>query len=341
MPRRPRLDAPGYLHHIIVRGIEKREIFRDERDRENFLTRLGEVLKDGEAKCFAWSLMPNHVHILIRTATTPLPRMMRRLLTGYAVSFNLRHKRAGHLFQNRYKSIVCEEDSYLLELVRYIHLNPIRAGLVKQMDELDRYRWCGHSVLMGYQKRDWNATEEVFSCFGRKMSYARSKYRQFVAEGISFGRREELTGGGNKGRGEKINREIFVRSDPRVLGSEKFVEMLLAGDDMTMRERNVLRRKKVGLETFLVLVSKEFGLTEGELVGGGRRRRVSEARSVFCHLATRMLGATGRQLSEILQITPAAVLYSLARGEKILRENSLLRKRFDNYLNKLTTSLFS
>jgi chromosomal replication initiation ATPase DnaA len=112
----------------------------------------------------------------------------------------------------------------------------------------------------------------------------------------------------------------------------------LASDDRMMRERNVLKRKKIGLETCLALVSKELGLTQEELIGGGRRRTVTVARSVFCHLATRMLGATGRQLSEILHITPAAVLYSLVRGDKILRERPLLRERFNNYLNKLTTS---
>ena len=245
MPRRPRLDAPGCLQHVIVRGIERREIFRDDRDRENFLTRLGKVLQDGEAKCFAWALMPNHVHILLRTASTPLPRMMRRLLTGYAVSFNLRHQRSGHLFHNRYKSIVCEEDSYLLELVRYIHLNVIRAGLLEQMDQLARYRWCGHSVLMGYEKRDWQTTEGVLSYFGRKRSYARSKYRQFVADGITIGRRKELTSGGNRGRREENDAEIFVKSDPRVLGSDRFVEMLLAGDDRMAQERNALKRKKI------------------------------------------------------------------------------------------------
>ena len=331
MPRRPRLDAPGCLHHIIVRGIERREIFRDDRDRENFLTRLGEVLQDGEAKCFAWTLIPNH--ILLRTATTPLARMMRRLLRGYAVSFNLRHQRSGHLFQNRYKSIVCEEDSYLLELVRYIHLNGIRAGLVKQMDQLDRYRWCGHSVLMGYEKRDWQTTEEVLSYFGRKRSYARRKYRQFVSEGILFGRREELTSGGNRGREEKIDVEMFVRSDPRVLGSDKFVEMLLASDDRMMRERNVLKRKKIGLETCLALVSKELGLTEEELIGGGRRRTVTVARSVFCHLATRMLGATGRQLSEALEMSPGDIHFASVWGEELVGENGDLGNSLTNNLN--------
>jgi len=136
MARGSRLDAPGSLHHVIVRSIERREIFRDDRDREDFLTRLGKVVQEGEASCLAWVLIPNHAHFLLRTGSMPLARMMRRLLTGYAVRFNLRHQRSGHLFQNRYKSVVCEEDSYLLELVRYIHLNGFRAGLVKGMGRL-------------------------------------------------------------------------------------------------------------------------------------------------------------------------------------------------------------
>ena len=208
MPRGPRLDAPGTLHHVIVRGIERRQIFRTDRDREDFLTRLGQVVKEGHASCFAWVLIPNHVHLLIRTGATPLAKMMRRLLTGYAVSFNLRHQRSGHLFQNRYKSIVCEEDPYLLELIRYIHLNGIRAGLVKTLRELDRYRWSGHSVLMGYESRPWQAREEVLSYFSGRQGAARKKYRQFIFEGISTGRREELTGGAKRQGGQKGDREF-------------------------------------------------------------------------------------------------------------------------------------
>src|SRR4030043_1826373 len=166
MPRGPRIDAPATLHHVMVRGIERRRIFESERDREDFLDRLGRVIQEGGASCFAWVLIPNHAHILLRTGSTPLAKMMRRLLTGYAVSFNLRHQRSGHLFQNRYKSIVCEEDSYLLELIRYIHLNAIRAGLVKDLRELDRYRWRGHSVLVGYEQRDWQGRGGGLFLFG-------------------------------------------------------------------------------------------------------------------------------------------------------------------------------
>ena len=98
MPRGPRLDAPGSLHHIMVRGIERKKIFESERDKEDFLTRLGKVVQEGQATCFAWVLIPNHAHILLRTGATPLAKIMRRLLTGYAVNFNLRHQRFGHLF---------------------------------------------------------------------------------------------------------------------------------------------------------------------------------------------------------------------------------------------------
>ncbi|MDJ0818374.1 MAG: transposase [Desulfobacterales bacterium] len=116
MPRKARIDAPGALHHIIVRGINRRKIFLDDTDRDDFLDRLGDILSDSETPCFAWALMTNHLHLLLRTGTAPIATVMRRLLTGYAVSFNRRHRRHGHLFQNRYKSILCQEDPYLLEL---------------------------------------------------------------------------------------------------------------------------------------------------------------------------------------------------------------------------------
>jgi len=128
MPRLARLDAPGVFHHIIIRGIERRKIFRDNRDRENLLEWLGKLLPGTKTGCYAWTFLPNHAYFLLRTGEVPLATLMRRLLTGYAVSFNRRHKRHGHLPQNRYKSIVCQEETYLQELVRYIHLNPLRAG---------------------------------------------------------------------------------------------------------------------------------------------------------------------------------------------------------------------
>jgi REP element-mobilizing transposase RayT len=146
MPRKARIDAPGALHHIIVRGIERRKIFLDDSDRDNFVERLGNIVSETKTPCFAWALIPNHFHLLLRTGLTPIATVMQKLLTGYAVGFNLRHRRHGQLFQNRYKSILCQEDAYLLELVRYIHLNPLRAKIVEGMKELDKYPYSGHGI---------------------------------------------------------------------------------------------------------------------------------------------------------------------------------------------------
>ena len=149
MPRKSRIDTPGALHHIMARGIEGGKIFRDNKDRDHFLERLENILKDTGTSCYAWALIPNHFHLLLRTGSTLLTTVMRRLLTGYAQWYNRRHKRQGHVFQNRYKSILCQEDKYFLELVRYIHLNPIRAKTVKDIEILGSYKYSGHSALMG------------------------------------------------------------------------------------------------------------------------------------------------------------------------------------------------
>ena len=140
MPRQSRIDAPVALHHIICRGIERRPIFKDDRDRADFVGRLSLLLPETATRCYAWALIPNHFHLLLKTGQVPIATVMRRLLTGYAISYNHRHRRHGHLFQNRYKSILCQEETYLLELTRYIHLNPIRARQVSTLDQLASYR---------------------------------------------------------------------------------------------------------------------------------------------------------------------------------------------------------
>jgi REP element-mobilizing transposase RayT len=153
MPRKSRIDAAGAVHHIMVRGIEKRRIFESDLDRDHFVSRLGDIIQETKTICYAWALIPNHFHLLLQTGPVPISRVMRRLLTGYAVWFNLTHRRHGHLFQNRFKSILCQEDVYLMELVRYIHLNPIRSGIVRDIGELGFYPYSGHSVLMGKVKK--------------------------------------------------------------------------------------------------------------------------------------------------------------------------------------------
>ncbi len=173
MPRGLRLDAPGVLHHVMVRGIERRAIFRTDTDREDFVAHLAALAEAGAVTVYAWALLPNHAHLLVRSGHRPLARSMRSLLTGYAGAFNRRHQRAGHLFQNRYKSIVVEAEPHLLELVRYLHLNPVRAGIVPDLRGLDRFPWTGHSTLLGQIPRAWQDRRTVLAQFGPTPTQAR------------------------------------------------------------------------------------------------------------------------------------------------------------------------
>jgi REP element-mobilizing transposase RayT len=196
MPRKARLDFPGALHHIMVRGNNKSEIFKDDRDRSRFLERLGENVLKTRSSVYAWVLMNNHVHILFKSGEKGISAVMRKLLTWYAIYYNRRHERTGHLFENRYKSILCEEDRYLLALIRYIHLNPIRAGVMETMKDLDAYRWSGHSSVIGKESRLWMDTEYVLLQFGDKAGLAKKEYRRFINEGVLTKPERELEGEG-------------------------------------------------------------------------------------------------------------------------------------------------
>ena len=181
MPRSSRIDAPGLLHHVMIRGIEKRAIFRDDKDRDDFMNRLSELLPQTQTQCFAWVLMRNHVHLLLRSGNVGISQLMRRLLTGYAVYFNLKYNRHGPLFQNRFKSIICQENAYFKELVRYIHLNPVRKNGIDDINQLNEYPYGGHSALVGKHKRGWQETDYVLSYFGYSVSNCQSHLEGLVA----------------------------------------------------------------------------------------------------------------------------------------------------------------
>lgn len=328
MPRNARIDAPGALHHIIVRGIERRKIFNDDVDRINFLDRLGKVLSETDTKCFAWSLIPNHFHLLLRTGTCPLATVMRRLLTGHAMHFNRRHRRSGQLFQNRYKSILCQEDTYLLELVRYIHLNPIRARLAVDMKALDRYPFCGHAVIMGKKRKDWQDDVYVLKLFDGKRSTARRRYKIFVQKGIQEGKRPELTGGGlirSSGGWSVIKSlrraNIHFKSDERVLGDSDFVERVLRAADESLERKYDLKSKGYDMDKLSDRVAEIFSIDPEEIFQPGKQPLKVKARSLFCYWAVRELGFTMADLAPKLNITQPAVSISTQRGEQIASEN--------------------
>jgi REP element-mobilizing transposase RayT len=315
MPRKARLDIPGLLQHVIARGIERRKIFIDDKDRSLFIDRLSKLLEETETDCFAWSLIPNHFHLLLRPNRFELKLFMRRLLTGYAINFNCRHKRAGHVFQNRYKSIVCEEETYLLELVRYIHLNPLRAKLVADLKELDDYSWCGHSVLMGNKEMEGQRINEVMIRFGKIISKARRNYLDFMQDGIAQGKREDLVGGGLK---RSLMSQIKTMSDieifdERVLGSGDFVEQL-------RREQDLQEQLITGmlLPELIVRVAKFYGIEMERIRWRSKDRNVMTARDVFCYIAVRILHHAGTHVGLFLNIKRSAVSHAVRRGEEVI-----------------------
>jgi putative transposase len=315
MPRHARLDAEGVLHHIIVRGIERRAIFRDDIDRDSFVERMARVFIDSSTPCYAWALLGNHVHLLLRTGGTPLHTVMARILTGHAVTFNKRHRRHGPLFQNRYKSILCQEDTYLTELVCYIHLNPLRAGIIKDLAEL--YPYCGHGALMGLASHPWQDVDYVLRFYGRTTKTARQVYISAMESRLRT-KRPDLTGGGLRrsyGSWEEIKRaEGRVKSDERILGDSAFVERVLAGQPRRITEA-------VSLDTLAARASGLCGITVDNLINGGRRSTVVKARSLFCYFAVRHAHHSMAKVASFLSITPPAVGYAVERGERIVRDN--------------------
>jgi len=330
MPRTSRLDAAGILHHVIIRGIERRSIFRDAADREAFLDRLGEGLLRSNTSCYAWALMSNHAHFLIRTGDVGLATLMRRLLTGYAGYFNRRHGRHGQLFQNRYKSIICQEDVYLQELVRYIHLNPLRARVVATMNELKRYAYSGHSVLMGERHCSWQQASYVLRVYGRAVKEARKKYCAYIKQGIAHGRRPELVGGGlirSMGGWEAVKKlrlqgQDRVKGDERILGEEEFVEQVLAQAQEKFSRQYELKRRGYDLEKIEQRVCELYKISREEFYARGRQKQRVEARSLAIYWTVRELGLTGISLARRYHLTQPSIVYAVQRGEKIAREEN-------------------
>ncbi len=322
MPRQPRLDIPYVLHHVIVRGIEKRDIFIDDADKERFVSRLSALLAEGSTKCFAWALMSNHFHLLLMPTTVALSETMRRLLTGYAVYFNRKYQRSGHLFQNRYKSILCEEEPYFLELVRYIHLNPLRAGIVADLDGLDHYQWSGHAALLGNRVMEGQERDEVLARFGKDKAHALRGYRQFVADGIAAGRREDLIGGGlmRSQVGCDENREIGAY-DERILGSSGFVETLTRGGNI--REE---KKPSLSLADLLQNVSGITGVDALVMCRPGKERAAARARAIFCCLAVREYGYTGKEAGAATGLGSSGVSIAVQRGEKLIKKDPSLKE---------------
>ena len=324
MPRQPRLDVEGALHHVIVRGIERSPIFKDNKDRQRFVDRLADLVGATGTKVYAWALIPNHFHLLLRSGASGLPTFMRRLLTGYAITFNKRHNRSGHLFQNRYKSIICEEDPYFLELVRYIHLNPLRSRVVRTINELDAYPWSGHRSLLGRASVPWQDGDSVLIRFGQKEKAARTAYRRFMEKGVSQGHRPELTGGGLvRSLGgmqqvlERRNKKDRVATDERILGAGDFVKKLIekAKENRTYLSRSERIEK---MEQFINERCRERGIRVEALTGGSKAGMIPKLRSDLAVLLVNELGISYAEIARRLGISTPRVSKIIAETKSKL-----------------------
>ena len=295
------------------------------------IDRLADLLPATKTACYAWALIPNHAHFLLRSGDTGLPTLMRRLLTGYAIRFNRRHRRHGQLFQNRYKSIICQEDLYLKELVRYIHLNPLRAKLVSTIRKLNRYPYSGHSAMMGTRDCRWLDTDSVLSSFGSTATEGRQNYDAYVKEGIDQGRRPELVGGGlirSLGGWEAVKKVRLrghdrMKGDERILGDGAFVMTILSEADERMDRHYELKSRGYMLENLAQRVAEIYQIDKEDLYAKGRQKIRAEARSVLCYWAVRELGIEGTQVAKRLQMSQPGVAYAVRRGERIVKAKAM------------------
>ncbi len=328
MPRHRRLEIPGAIYHVIARGLERREIFRDDNDRNEFLRRFSEGLKKTGSKCYGWVLMPNHFHLLIASGKRPLSDLMRKLLTGYALYFNHRYKRCGYVYQNRYKPILCQEQTYLLELVRYIHLNPVRSHRLKDATELSNYKWTGHATITGNVKSEWQSVDEVLERFGSKRSDAIKGYIEYIKDGEKMGHRDELAGGGLRrsaggwhGVMELRSSKEYWRGDERILGDGDFVNRVLSESEEELTRRTHLQQSGWDIDKIVKRACEILEIKEADVKRRGKNNKVSQARSMIAYWGNKELGVKATDLARYFGISKQSISEAIQRGEIIVNKN--------------------
>jgi REP element-mobilizing transposase RayT len=285
MARRNRLDAPLVAHHVILRGLDGARIFFGADDYHDFVDRLSQLLPDCDAGCLSWVLMPNHVHMVVQTAHGELSRLMRRLNTGYAMRFNRVHERKGYVFQNRFRSRIVTGDDDLIGLIRYVHRNPLEAGLVASLEALAHFPWSGHGALVGAREPlPFEAVSDALGLFGDDPRRSRSELRAWM------------------------ERRVPCQDEPEVT-------MHAAAAEPPRPER-FEPQGRIGLDALLRAACERYGLTPDELASGSKQRQVAHARAVVAWIAAVQLRLARRRIAGALGVTPTAVSSALARGRR-------------------------
>ena len=304
MPRKPRIHFPGAVYHVILRGNAGQPVFFDEADRYRFYLLLQQGIEKFGFRVHAFCCMTNHIHLALQVGDIPLSRIMQNLTLRYTTWINRKIRRTGHLFQGRYKAILLDADSYLLELVRYIHLNPVRAGIVILPEE---YPWSGHRAYLGKEDIPWLGTDWVLSHFSTKNSVARKGYDKYVREGTDEPRRSEFHAGSMEGR---------------ILGDDRFA-------DEALWKANQRRQQPASLEEILNEVCDYYGLTQLEISAAGKSRKYAEARAVSALLVRESVNCTLTELGRLLNRGVAALSQAARRLAEQSNDNNVLKVRID------------
>ena len=303
MPRKKRIIVPGEIHHIMSRGIDGIEIFKDDRDSMVFISLFGKILDKSGCLCYAWALMPNHYHLLLRPLNKELSTIMRRLNGSYAKYFNKRCKRKGYLFQDRFKSIATQEYWYFKELIRYIHLNPIRSGLISGLQKLDSYQWSGHRAIIGKSSYPWFSSQNVLSRFGKSKKKAIEKYYQFLRDGLDKKYSSSIIK-----TVQDLKGQMGDIQDERVLGDTEFIRDALEKERKAEKNKNLSIKNRPSLETLASQTANQFNIEKNELSLKGRKNIRSKARSNFCKTAYSKYGYSINDIALFLGIHPSNII---------------------------------
>ncbi|MBD3343815.1 MAG: hypothetical protein GF401_01980 [Chitinivibrionales bacterium] len=298
MPRKARLIIPGEIHHVMARGIDGHAIFAYSSDKERFVSLLGKYLGNSGCLCYAWAVMDNHYHLLLRPLDLDLTIIMRRLNSAYARYYNLTYSRKGYVFQDRYKSLATQEYWYFRELIRYIHLNPIRASIISSMKELDQYEWTGHKTIINEKRHDWIAVREVLSKFGKTIKDARISYKKHIEAGIG------LVENGWSFPSESENEKD---SDERVAGEASFVKTAVKKIERELQKKREMVQNRKSLDALANEVCENYGITLNALLSRGRLDNRSRARKKFCGDAVKLYGYSGKEVAAYMGVNPGCV----------------------------------
>lgn len=312
MARRPRVHYPGALYHVISRGNQRQQIYRDNSDYQRFETLLSEVVKRHSLTLYAYVLMSNHFHLLLEVGRSPLSKAMQVLLYRYTRRYNQRYRKSGHLFQGRYTAILCDRDNYLMELIRYLHLNPVRAGIVK---EPGRYRWSSDEAYVRGKSTGGIAVEEGLKLWGSQRGAAVKSYQRFVRDGLGVGHQEEY----------------YKVKEQRYLGDDNFVEAVCRSVD----EQEESYPVRITMEEIVEGLAKETGASVREILGKGRGRKASGVRAQAAYVGREVGGMSLTKMAKHLGRDLSTVSLAVKKLEDELATDPRRRRAMESLCNRL------